>query len=98
VTARRFRGRHEPLTITIRTPGARVTLSKADAETIARALADAEGYRRLRADQWCMNCETAPQGACQDHVADLDLADAYRDLGVVFADVLPEPPGEGGRP
>jgi hypothetical protein len=90
------RGRHEPLIITIRTPSAKRTLTKADAESIMRALEDAEGYRRLRADQWCLNCETAPQCACQDHLADLDLADAYRDLAATLAGVLPEPPG-GGR-
>ncbi|MGH3222573.1 MAG: hypothetical protein ACRDPY_28405 [Streptosporangiaceae bacterium] len=57
-----------------------VTLTAKQAAMAARALADAEGYRRLRADQWCSDCETAPEGACEDHVNDLDLADAYRDL------------------
>jgi hypothetical protein len=90
VNARRFRrGRHEPLTITIKAPGVKVTLSKADAEIIAQALADGESFRRLRAGQWCVSCETAPQGACQDHLADLSLAGEYRDLAAVFADVLP---------
>jgi hypothetical protein len=98
VNARRFRrGRHEPVVITIRAPGAKVTLSKQDAVTIAQALADGESFRRLRADQWCVNCEAAPQGACQDHLADLGLADEYRDLAAVFADALPGPPEEGGR-
>jgi hypothetical protein len=88
------RGRHEPLTITMRTPGVKVKLTKADAETIMRALADAEGHRRLRADQWCVHCEAAPKGACDDHLNDLDLADSYRDLAATFADLLPGPPGD----
>jgi hypothetical protein len=90
------RGRHEPLIITIRTPGTKVTLTKSDAVTIRQALADAEGYRRLRADQWCLNCETAPQGVCDDHLADLDRADSYKALAATFASVLPEPREGGG--
>jgi hypothetical protein len=65
-----------------------ITLTAAQAPIVARALADAEGYRRLRADQWCANCETAPQGACEDHLNDLDLADAYRDLATGLAEAM----------
>jgi hypothetical protein len=73
-----------------------VTVTTAQAAVVAKALEDAEGYRRLRADQWCGNCEAAPQGACDDHLNDLDLADAYRDLAAELASVLPQQRG-GGR-
>jgi hypothetical protein len=96
VNARQIRrGRHEPFIITIKVPGAKVTLTKADIVTIAQALADAEGWRRLCVDQWCARCENAPKGRCDDHLADLDLADAYGDLAAELADVLPEQPGAG---
>lgn len=68
-----------------------VTITTAQVRVAVKALEDAEGYRRLRADQWCGNCETAPAGACDDHLNDLDLADAYRGL----ADELAR---AGGRP
>jgi hypothetical protein len=97
VSARRIRrGRHEPFIITIKAPGAKVTLTKADVVTIAQALADAGGWRRLRVDQWCARCENAPKGRCDEHLADLDLADLYQDLAAELADVLPEPPETGG--
>jgi hypothetical protein len=57
-----------------------------------QALEDAEGYRRLRADAWCAACQDAPQGACNDHVNDLTLADAYRDLAAELAAVSPAAP------
>ena len=38
-------GRHEPLVITIRTPGQKLTLGRAEDAVLMRALADAEGYR-----------------------------------------------------
>jgi hypothetical protein len=99
VSARRWRrGRHEPLTITLKAPGARVDLYKADVVTIMRALADAEEYRRRRADQWCAQCEAAPKGACDEHVADMDLAFAYQELAGVLASVMPEQPKGGGKP
>jgi hypothetical protein len=85
------RGRHEPLVITIRTPQAKLTLARPHAVLIMQALEDAEGYRRLRADAWCAGCQDAPQGACDDHVNDLTLADAYRDLAAELAAVLPAP-------
>jgi hypothetical protein len=83
------RGKHEPLLITIRRPRARVALTRSDGELIMGALADAAGYRELRAGQWCDKCVTAPEGACEDHVHDLDLAGAYRALAVQLAGVLP---------
>jgi hypothetical protein len=55
---------------------------------VAQALADAEEYRRKRAADWCGDCETAPEGACQDHVDDLDQADAYKDLAAELARTL----------
>jgi hypothetical protein len=85
------RGRHEPLVITIRTPGRKVTLTRADGAVIMRALADAEGYRHLRASQWCAKCENAPEGACGEHLDDVDLAAVYRDLTDRLAGVLPAP-------
>jgi hypothetical protein len=42
---REHRGRHEPLLITIETPGQKLTLGRADGTLIMCALADAEGYR-----------------------------------------------------
>jgi hypothetical protein len=85
------RGRHEPLVITIRTPQAKLTLARPHAVLIMQALEDAEGCRRLRADAWCAACQDAPQGACDDHVNDLTLADAYRGLAAELAAVLPTP-------
>ncbi len=90
------RGRHEPVIITIRAPGAKVALTKADVTTIMQALSDAEGWRRRRVDQWCARCENAPQGRCEEHLADMDLASAYGVLAAELADVMPEPPGGGG--
>ena len=87
------RGRHEPLVIKIRMSQAKLTLARPYGVLIMRALDDAEGYRRLRADAWCAGCQDAPQGACDDHVNDLALADAYRDLAAELAAVLPAPPG-----
>ena len=62
---------------------------------VAQALADAEGWRRLQADQWCAYCEAAPEGACQQHLDDLDLADTCRDLAATLARSLPQPRDEG---
>lgn len=93
---REHRGKHEPMIITIRAPGAKVELTKADVITIMQALSDAEGWRRRHVDQWCRRCENDPQGRCDEHAAELDLATAYGVLAAELADVLPEPPGEGG--
>lgn len=91
---REHRGRHEPLVITIRIPGLKLTLGRAEGVVIMRALADAEGYRHLRASQWCTRCEAAPEGACAEHAGDLDLAEVYRKLAAQLADVLPDPEGD----
>ena len=91
---RERRGRHEPVVITIRAPGAKVELTKSDVATMLQALTDAEGWRRRRVDQWCRRCENAPQARCEEHLADMDLANAYRALAEQLADVLPE--GEAG--
>lgn len=77
--------------ITIRTPQAKLTLARPHAVIIMQALEDAEGYRRLCADAWCAGCQDAPQGACDDHVNDMALADAYRNLAAELATVLPAP-------
>ena len=99
VTARRIRrGRHETFLITIKVPGEKLTLTKADVVRIARALADAEDWRRLRVDQFCARCENAPEGRCDEHQADLDLAGRYHDLAADLAAVLPEPPEAGDAP
>ena len=52
---------------------------------VAQALADAEAYCRKRAENWCGDCAAAPAGGCDDHLDDLDQADAYRDLAAEFA-------------
>jgi len=52
---------------------------------VARALADAETYRRKRAENWCGDCAAAPAGGCDDHLDDLDQADSYRDLAAELA-------------
>jgi hypothetical protein len=81
-------GRHEPLIITIRTPQGKVTLGSAHdaAELLMSALADAESYRRMRAE--------SRRG---DRASDLAVADAYQDLAAEIAPVLPEPREGGGR-
>ncbi len=93
---REHRGRHEPLVITIRAPGAKAEFTKTDVITIMQALSDAVSWRRRRVDQWCRRCENASQGRCEEHAADLELANAYEVLAAELADVLPEPPGGGG--
>jgi hypothetical protein len=98
MSGRRYehRGKHEPLLITIRRPRARVALTRSDGELIMAALADAAGYRELRANQWCEKCMTAPEGACDEHLDDMARAAAYGDLSAQLADVLPAPEGEAG--
>ena len=56
-------------------------ISPAEAVVIGRGLADAESYRRDRAEAWCADCEAHPAGACDQHVDDFDQADAYAELG-----------------
>ena len=65
-----------------------VTLTAAQAVVMAKALADAERYRRDFAAAWCADCATAKGGACPAHLAYLAPADAYRDLAAELAHVL----------
>jgi hypothetical protein len=88
-------GRHEPLVITIRRPRARVALARSDGELIMHGLADAAGYREWRASQQCAMCDADPEGACEDHLRDAELAGGYRALAARLADVLPAPSGGG---
>jgi hypothetical protein len=67
----RRHGRHARGSVTLRGP---------QVATVRQALADAAVYRRSRAAAWCPRCETAPDAACQEHVADLAAADAYDQL------------------
>jgi hypothetical protein len=62
-----------------------VTITDTQAAVIAKALADAEHYRRDSAAAWCVGCAAAPGGACPDHVAFLAPADAYRELAAEIA-------------
>jgi hypothetical protein len=48
-------------------------------ELLGQALADAITYRTP--DSFCTGCEDHPAGLCDDHAADLDLTDAYLQLG-----------------
>jgi hypothetical protein len=62
-----FDAGHDAVVAWCQPPGRSV--SPADAVTLRQALADAEAYRRDRA------------AACEDHVDDLDQAEAYAGLG-----------------
>jgi hypothetical protein len=55
----------------------RVTITAAQAGLIGQALADATAYRRQQATAWCGDCDRHPAACCDQHVADLDQADAY---------------------
>ena len=56
-------------------------------EVLAAALADAIEHRTSAGA--CEDCDTRPEGLCNDHAADLDLTDAYialsRELGIEVA-------------
>ena len=67
------------------TPSAVVTLTAAQATTIAKALADAEHYRRDFAAAWCVGCAAAQGGACPAHLGYLAPANAYRELAAELA-------------
>ncbi len=69
-------------------PCAVVTLTAAQATVIAKALADAEHYRRDSATAWCADCAAAQDGACPFHLDDLDRAEAYRDAAAELVPVL----------
>ena len=68
--------------------GPAVTLTAAQAAVVARALADAEHYRRGSATAWCADCAATQDGACPDHLAYLAPADAYRDLAAELVHAL----------
>jgi hypothetical protein len=59
--------------------GAVAAISGEQREIHGQALADALEYRTPSAD--CEDCDAHPAGLCNDHVADLDLTDAYVALG-----------------
>ena len=69
------------------TPCAVVTLTAAQAAVMAKALADAEQYRRDFAAAWCADCATVQGGACPAHLAYLAPANAYRELAAALAHV-----------
>jgi hypothetical protein len=73
---------------------AAVTLTSAQAAVMASALADAERYRREFGAAWCVDCAVSPDGACQDHLEDLDRAEAYSDIAAELAHALTK----SGRP
>lgn len=57
-----------------------LTLTVAQVAVITGALADAERYRRECGSGLCADCAASPDGACQDHLEDLDRANAYSDV------------------
>ena len=65
-----------------------VTLTAAQAAVLAKALADAERYRRDCGSAWCADCAASPVGACLDHLEDLDRAEAYRGIAAELVPVL----------
>jgi hypothetical protein len=74
-----------------------VTLTAAQAAVIAKALADAEHYRRDSAAAWCAECAAAQDGACPDHLDDLDRAGAYGDVAAELVPVLTRSAGRDVR-
>lgn len=73
---------HEATVAWCTPPGRAV--SPADAAIIARALKDAETFRMREAAEFCADCEAHPAGACDDHLDDVDAAQAYHDLAGMF--------------
>ena len=69
------------------TPCAVVTLTAVQATTVARALADAEHYRRDSAAAWCAGCAAAQGDACPAHLGYLAPATAYRELAAELAHI-----------
>jgi hypothetical protein len=55
-------------------------LTDTQVDTALAALDVAAEYRRYRADLPCDRCDASPQGCCDDHMADLEAADAYDHL------------------
>ena len=70
-----------------------LTLTAAQATVVANALADAEQYRHLGVG-WCIDCAASPDGACRDHLKDLQRAATYRGT----AAELDLAPAKSGRP
>jgi hypothetical protein len=62
-----------------------LALTEPQVIVIAKALADAEHYRRDSAAAWCTDCAASPDGCCPDHVAYLAWAHAYRDMAAELA-------------
>ena len=69
-------------------PCAAITLTTAQAAVMAKALVDAEQYRRDTAATWCADCAASPDVACQDHLEDLDRAEAYSEVAAELVHVL----------
>lgn len=55
-------------------------LAPADRDLVFGALDHAEQLMRERVDAYCVDCATSPAEACEQHLDDLDLADAYQAL------------------
>jgi len=75
------RGRHATR------PGTRpgVRLTAAQAALVLAALGDAAAARRERAAAYCYECAGHPAGACDEHLDDLDAAEAYETLAAGLA-------------
>jgi hypothetical protein len=81
----------------------RFGITRGQARKVRRALADAEHYRRDSAPAWCPDCAASVDGACRDHLEDLDRAEAYREIATQIVPVLTKSAGRGavnttGRP
>ena len=59
-------------------------LTAAQLPTVLAALDDAATFRTERASAYCYACSGHPAGACEEHVDDLDQADAYRQLATTL--------------
>ena len=66
----------------------RLALNAAQTAVMESALADAEQYRR-DGGTWCADCAASPGSPCPGHIADLDQANAYRDLRDRLAQAIP---------
>ena len=71
-------------------------LTAEQATVLTRALADAQTYRMREAAEYCAGCETHPRGACDDHLDDIEAAQAYHDLAAGLAHALPGADKEAG--
>ena len=56
------------------------TITAADLPTVIGALADATTLHQERAEAYCADCVVHPAGACEEHLDDLDQAEAYKAL------------------